>query len=100
MPDPMGHIGEDVPPQMNLSPEAMLILGLIRDTMLSPRPIGREQAALSILTALVHASFHGRTPNEMNTLIPHCGGTLVNLSIEMADSLLLRLDNPDLGPKA
>jgi hypothetical protein len=102
MPDPMEGLGEDVPPSMK--PEFALVLALIRDTMLTPKPVGREQAALAILSALIPCAYHDIhhtiSAESVNGEVAKTGGLLVNLSIEMADSLMLRLDNPSLGAQA
>jgi hypothetical protein len=97
MTDPMEHLGEDVQPK--LGPDALVILALIRDTMLTPKPVGREQAALAILSSLISSSCMGFNHEGIEKLLTTQGGGLVNLSIEMADSLLLRLDNPALGAR-
>lgn len=103
MTDPLAGLGEDVPPP-SMSPDALMVLALIRDTMLAPKPISREQAALAILAAMVNATCKGlsmptRSSDNIEARTLAKGGILVNLSIEMADSLLLRLDNPNLGAK-
>jgi hypothetical protein len=91
MPDPMAHIGEDVPPpHMNL--EGLALVQLIHDSILSPRPIGRDQAALSILSALVGDVMREemRTPAEIDKATTD----LVNASVVIADRLLARLEKP------
>jgi hypothetical protein len=99
MVDPMAGLGEDVPPP-SMSPDALMVLALIRDTMLAPKPISREQAALAVLAAMVNAICKGLSIDAIEGDLLAKGGLLVNISIEMADSLLLRLDNPNLGEKA
>lgn len=92
MTDPMAHLGEDVPPR--LGPDALVILELIRDTMLSPKPISRGQAALSILVVNVPLVFcqlveTDASPEETDRAIDGA----IRVSIRIADKLLSKLED-------
>ncbi len=84
---PFDNVGEDVPP--NLTPETRLLLGLIRDTIMTPKPIGRDQAALAILCAIIPTMplKSGQVPSQVYSAIIH-------VSINAADLLLELLAQP------
>jgi hypothetical protein len=92
MTDPMEHVGEEVP--QPIKPEFALLLALIQETLHTPKPVGRDQAALEILTAMIPCVWHESSVDILSKEVERTGGGLINLAIEMADSLFLRLDTP------
>lgn len=80
----MSQLGEDVPPPPAMTQTANLILELVRDTLLVPKPIGREQIALEIYKQLAP------------TVVERAKGwkRVANESVKAADALLAALAKP------